>query len=238
METTGKFIGYYRLSCKHAIKENNTSLGIEAQKAAVRGYVSSLNGELINEVVEIESGKNNDRPLLLSAIELAEKTGSILVISRLDRLSREVSFLFSLKNRIERTGIKIKCLDMPNLDTITLGIYASIAQHERETISKRTILALNELKKQGVKLGKPENLTSEARTKGVETIKMNALNNNNNRQATAIILSKRNEGYSFQKTADFLNSLNFRTRNNKLFTSTTVKILFDRATKENQQKAA
>jgi len=223
-----KYIGYYRLSCKHALKGENTSLGIEAQKSAVRNFVTQHGGELISEHVEIESGKNNERKILSDCINVAEKMGATLVISKLDRLSREVSFLFQLKSRIDKTGVRIKCLDMPNLDTITLGIYATIAQNERETISKRTKLALAELSKTR-KLGNGTcYITNEARVRGHETIKANAKNNDRNRQASAIIISLRKNGLSFQKIADKLNELNFKTRNNKDFTSMGVKILWDR----------
>lgn len=223
-----KYIGYYRLSCKHALKGENTSLGIEAQKTAVRNFVAQHGGELISEHVEIESGKNNDRKILSQCINEAEKLGATLILSKLDRLSREVSFLFQLKSRIDRTGIKIKCLDMPNLDTLTLGIFATIAQNERETISKRTKVALQELAKTR-KLGNGGcYLTNDDRIKGHDTIKANARNNDRNRQASAMIVSLRNSGLAFQKIADKLNELNFRTRNDRNFTSTAVKILSDR----------
>lgn len=229
MKTTDKkYIAYYRLSSKNALRGNDTSLGIESQKSQVRNYVKNSNGNLVNEFVEIESGKNNERPILAKAISDAEKENAILVIAKLDRLSRSVEFLFYLKSKIEKSKIEIKALDMPNFDTLTLAIYAGMAQKERESISTRVKLALSELKKEGVVLGKPENLTESAKLKGVEKIKANALNNDRNRQATALITSLRTQNLSFQKIADQLNSLNFRTRNDKNFTSTSVKILWDR----------
>jgi hypothetical protein len=50
-------------------------------------------------------------------------------------------------------------------------------------ISARTSAALQELKQKGVKLGTPSNLSIEARNKGLQAIKENALQNNSNRQA-------------------------------------------------------
>jgi DNA invertase Pin-like site-specific DNA recombinase len=229
MKTTDKkFIAYYRLSSKNALRGVDTSLGIESQKSQVRNYVNNIEGNLINEFIEIESGKNNDRPILAKAIAEAEKQNATLIIAKLDRLSRSVEFLFYLKSKIEKSKIKIKALDMPNFDTLTLAIYSGMAQKERESISNRVKLALQELKKEGIVLGKPENLSESAKLKGIETIKANALNNDRNRQATALITSLRSQNLSFQKIADQLNSLNFRTRNDKNFTSTSVKILWDR----------
>jgi len=221
-----KFIGYFRISTKHQLRDNDISLGIEAQKTSVRNYIGK-GGFLIKEYIEVESGKNNNRPILEQAISDAEKTGSTLIIAKLDRLSREVGFLFQLKERIQNSGVKIKSLDIPNMDTLNLGIYGTIAQHERETISSRTKNALAELKKTRT-LGTPANLTNTARLKGQITIKRNAIENDRNRQAQALINGCMEKEMSYREIADYLNSLNFRTRNNKSFHATSVMRLYKR----------
>jgi DNA invertase Pin-like site-specific DNA recombinase len=222
------YIGYFRISTKYQLREDQSSLGIESQKTAVKNYIGS-SGTLIREYVEVESGKNNNRPILEKAILDAEKTGATLIIAKIDRLSREVSFLFQLKDRIQNSGVKIKSLDIPNMDTLNLGIYGTIAQHERETISLRTKNALAELKKKGIKLGSPQNLTDSARKQGWATNKWNAMNNERNRQAQAVIKGCVEREMNLQQIADYLNNLNFRTRNNKTFFATTVKRLADRS---------
>jgi len=216
-----KFIGYYRISTKHQVRQDDKSLGVEAQKTAVNKFISNA-GILIGEFVEIESGKNNDRPILEKAIRESEKTGATLLISHLSRLSREVGFLFQLKSRIENSGIKIKSLDIPNMDTLNLGIYGTIAQHERELTSTRTKNALAELKKIGKVLGTPANLTNDAKLKGQIAIKRNARDNDRNRQAKAVITACLSKGMTLRQTADYLNELNFRTRYGKSFMATTV----------------
>ena len=221
-----KYIGYFRISTKHQLRDNDISLGIEAQKTSVRNYIGN-GGLLIKEYIEVESGKNNNRPILEKAISDAEKTGSTLIIAKLDRLSREVGFLFQLKERIQNSGVKIKSLDIPNMDTLNLGIYGTIAQHERETISTRTKNALAELKKTRT-LGTPANLTNSARLKGQTTIKRNAIENDRNRQAQALIKGCMEKEMSYREIADYLNSLNFRTRNNKSFYATSVMRLYKR----------
>lgn len=107
----------------------------------------------------MESGKKNNRPQLLAAIEYARKVKATLIIAKLDRLSRNASFIFTLRD----SGVDFVCADMPDANTLTIGIFAVLAQHERELISSRTKAALQMKKKQGVKLGKPENLTDQAR---------------------------------------------------------------------------
>ena len=74
---------------------------------------------------------------------------------------------------LRNKGVKLRCIELPDLNTLTLGIFGSVAQWERELISSRTKRGLNELKKQGVKLGSPQNLTHNARMKGLESIKRN-----------------------------------------------------------------
>jgi len=105
---------------------------------------------------------------------------------------------------------------------------AVLAQDERERISHRTKSALAELKAKGIKLGNPENMTAEARAKGLEARKQNALQNENNRKATALIISMRESGRSFAQITRELNELGFKTRTGKAFQQNQVQILFNR----------
>ena len=158
-----KFIGYVRTSTGKQV------LGLEEQKSRIHQFIESSNDELVEIIVEQESGKKNDRKGLEIAINRCLKNNYTLLFTKLDRLSREVEFLFMLRNK----GVKLRCIELPDLNTLTLGIFGSVAQWERELISSRTKRGLNELKKQGVKLGSPQNLTHNARMKGLESIKRN-----------------------------------------------------------------
>jgi hypothetical protein len=126
------------------------------------------------------------------------------------------------QSRIENSGVKIRSLDIPNMDTLNLGIYGTIAQHERELTSTRTKNALAELKKIGKVLGTPANLTNDAKLKGQIAIKRNARENDRNRQAKAVITACLSKGMTLRQTADYLNELNFRTRYGKSFMATSV----------------
>mgnify|MGYP001014351229 CR=1 FL=1 len=90
-----------------------------------------------------------DRPQLSEAIHLTKTVNGRLIIAKLDRLSRSVSFIFALKDQ----GIDFVCADMPEMNTMTLGIFAVIAQSEREMISKRTSDALQAKLRRGEELG-------------------------------------------------------------------------------------
>lgn len=114
---------------------------------------------------------------------LCIKNGYTLLFTKLDRLSREVEFLFTLRNK----GVKLRCIYLPELNTLTLGIFGSVAQWERELISNRTKAGLAALKARGIKLGLPQNLTIEARMRGVETIVKKRCENENWRMARMFI---------------------------------------------------
>lgn len=220
-----KYVAYYRVSTQ---KQGNSGLGLEAQKQQVANFVNCQDC-IVAEFTEIESGKKDSRIELQKAIDTANKAGAILVIAKLDRLSRNVGFIFALRD----SGVKFVCVDMPDANTLTIGIFAVMAQHERELISSRTKAGLAIKKQQlaliGKTLGTKENLTDAARIKATEALSLNALTNKANKQATAIATQMRTAGATLQTIADHLNTLDYKTRNGKCFMPTTVKILLDRA---------
>lgn len=219
-----KYIAYYRVSTQ---KQGLSGLGLEAQKSDVHRFVQSKR-VLVSEYQDIESGKNNERPNLLRAIEECKKVKATLIIAKLDRLSRNAAFIFTLRD----AKVDFVCCDMPNANSVTIGIMAVLAQDERERISARTKAALTELKKQGKILGSPQNLSDMARAKSLEVRTNKALKDENNRKAGALILSMRKEGKSFYRIMKELNELGFKTRQGKLFQQNQVQILFDRYNNE------
>lgn len=218
------FICYYRVSTK---KQGKSGLGLDAQETICKNYVDGQKGIIVNSFVEVESGKNDNREKLLQAIAECKLTNSILLIAKLDRLSRSVEFIFSLKN----SGVNFVCVDMPELTTMTLGIFSTFAQSERERISERIKLALAEKKKKGVKLGKPENLIDnfeKAYTNSLATRQSNALNNENNRKAGLLVVSLRQSGKTWNEITTTLNDNGFKTRRGGVFGMTQVVRLYER----------
>lgn len=217
-----KFVAYYRVSRK---EQGISGLGLSAQKSSVEKYVTSQDGTIVKSFTEIETGTNKrERIEIHKAIQLAKNEGAILIIAKLDRLARNVSFVSSLMD----AGIEFLAVDMPSANNFTIHIFSALAEQEAKLISSRTKLALAELKKKGVKLGNPQNLTSEARAKGVDKIKENAMNNDRNRQAQSIILNCKEKEMSYRQIADYLNQLNFKTRYGNKFYAPTVLQLYNR----------
>lgn len=142
----GKFISYLRVS---TAKQGVSGLGLEAQREAVAGYLNGGKWALVKEVVEVESGKRNDRPAIAEALRLCRLHRATLIIAKLDRLARNVHFISSLME----AGVDFIAVDFPKANRLTVHILAAVAEHEAEMISARTKSALAAAKARGVKLG-------------------------------------------------------------------------------------
>ena len=128
-----KYITYLRVSTQ---SQGRSGLGLEAQQVAVAARVRD--GEVIAEFVEIESGRNDERPKLHEALKLAKKHKATLVIAKLDRLARDVHFISGLM----KSGVEFAACDLPMANKLSIHIMAAIAEHEAEMISQRTKVAL------------------------------------------------------------------------------------------------
>lgn len=161
METVEKYVAYYRVSTDG---QERSGLGLEAQERAVKDYLKQGKRTLALEFKETESGGKNDRPELKKALNACRIRKATLLVAKLDRLARNVAFISNLMD----SGVEFVACDYPQANRLTLHILASVAENEREMISKRTKEALLSAKQRGVKLGNPKNLTQEARMKGAK----------------------------------------------------------------------
>ena len=227
-----KYVAYYRVSTS---KQEKSGLGLDSQKTMVNNFLLSNQGELIESFTEIETGTSKKkRTEIYRAIEFAKRNDAVLVIAKLDRLARNVHFVSSLME----AGVEFICCDMPAANHLTIVLMMAIAEDEAKNISKRTRAALAEKKRQGFQLGTPENLTYEDRLKGAKAMKKKARENRANQQATALIVQYREKGLSYDKIADRLSELDFKTAKGKEFTSTAVMRLYKRFTEESFQGMA
>ncbi len=145
-----KYVCYKRVSTKD---QGKSGLGLQAQERDINIFLENFTEvpfEIIGEFTDVQSGTEDGRAELQKAIVLAKKEDAYLLVSKLDRLSRKVSFIATL---MEDKRLKLKVAHMPNADKFQLHIYAALAEQERDFISERTKAALREAKARGVKLG-------------------------------------------------------------------------------------
>lgn len=134
-----KYVIYLRVSTK---RQGSSGLGLDAQRKMCTDLIERENGVVAKEFQDVESGKSRTRPGLWKAIDYCKVYGCTLVIAKLDRLARDVEFTF----KVIGTGIQIRFVDMPVMNTMILGVFASVAQYERELIVQRTKGALEAIK--------------------------------------------------------------------------------------------
>lgn len=140
------FVAYFRVSTE---KQGRSGLGLEAQRKAVSEFVGSA-GVIVEEFVEVESGKKNNRAQLEKALKACRKAGATLVVAKLDRLSRSLSLIA----RIMESGSEFVAADNPHANKFTIHILGAVAEFERDQISARTKAALAAAKARGVELGR------------------------------------------------------------------------------------
>ena len=145
------YIAYLRQS---TIKQEISGLGVEAQREIIQNYLK--NKKPITEYIETESGRKSNRPKLIEALEECRKTGSTLIVAKLDRLSRNVAFT----SKLLESDVEIVFCDFPEANKLVLHIISSIAEYEAGLISQRTRQSLQAKKARGCRLGKSENLTN------------------------------------------------------------------------------
>ena len=207
-----QFVVYTRVSTK---SQGDSGLGLEAQERDINLYLETyaeVPHEIIGRFCDVVSGTKADRPQLKEALDLVRKTGATLLVAKLDRLSRKVSFISTL---MEDKKVNLTVAQMPTATKFQLHIYAALAEEERNFISLRTKSALAEAKARGIKLGgaRPNN---QARHKAVkELADQNAL------RVSKLIKDQRGAGKSYRYIAEQLNLLDVVTaKGGKWYAST------------------
>ncbi|RVJ16631.1 DNA invertase [Sinorhizobium medicae] len=215
-----QYITYIRVSTS---EQGKSGLGLEAQQRDINIFLeqfSEVPFEVIGEFQDIQSGGDDDRPELAKALALARKTGAELLIAKLDRLSRKVSFIATI---MDDPKVKLRVASMPHADKFQLHIYAALAEQERDFISARTKAALQAAKARGVKLGGLRDKTNKRN----EAAKAKA-----DRFAASVlplVQKLRDAGETLQAIADALNDAGKQSPRGGQWTATSVKRVIARA---------
>ena len=224
-----RFVAYYRRSKK----EQDSNLGLEAQRTAVEKFVQQHAGSVIGEYTELESGtarKRHKRFQVQEAITHVKKEGATLLIAKMDRLSRDLEFTSMLYN----ADIPFICCDSPGANEITIKFITMMAENEANEISKRTKAALVEAVKQGKVLGSPGHkipgckITDKSRAKAIATVKDNAAKNPNNKRGSAYAYALAQSGISYARIANSMNEEGFESPRGMLITENTIKRWIDK----------
>ena len=217
-----QYVSYLRVSTQ---KQGYSGLGLEAQKEIIKNFLHDKTP--IAEFTEIESGRKTDRPKLKEALTQCRTTGATLIVAKLDRLARNVSFLSNLLE----SDVEIVFCDFPQANKMVLHILAAISQYEAELTAQRTKAALQAKKARGAKRGNPEHLMNKHKQAIANSNKTNsekAKKNPNNKRAVAFLKVMISQGKSLTEMTDILNSEGFVTAQGCKFVPATVRRLIKR----------
>lgn len=201
-----RFVLYRRVS--HA-EQGRSGLGLEAQKRDLDLYLAGQEGaEVLADLVEVASGGKGDRPVLAEALELCRKQKATLLVAKLDRLSRQVSFVANL---LEEKGVEFVVASLPHASHFELHLYAALAEQEKRFVSLRTKAALAAAKERGVVLGGARHHLPDLNRAKQEQVREEA-------EALApLLLPLRQAGKSYKALAEHLNRAGVKTRTGGTF---------------------
>jgi DNA invertase Pin-like site-specific DNA recombinase len=195
--TARRFIVYLSVSTD---RQGRSGLGLDAQREAVRQYLASTPGEVLAEYLEVESGKRDDRPRLQEALRTCQRAKATLLIAKLDRLARSVSFVASLMDG----AVDFIATDMPTASRFVVHIMAAVAEHERQAIADRTRAALQAAKARGQVLGSNGGILAQQHKQSAHAFALTLLPLCKEAKASGIITTR--------DLADLLNVRGIKTR--------------------------
>ena len=204
----GKFIAYCRVSTQ---KQGQSGLGLEAQQEVISRYLNGGNWILLDEFVEVESGRkgSKNRPQLVAALAACKREKATLIIGKLDRLSRDVRFFLEI---LDDSKVDLRFAEFADIDPKTdegrmlLINMANFAEFEGRRIGSRTKAALQAAKTRGVVLG----IAGATNLKpNIEARKQVAYDFANKLKNT--ILEKQGAGLSQRQIVAELNNLGIKT---------------------------
>ncbi|WP_242222083.1 recombinase family protein [Shinella zoogloeoides] len=212
-----RYVIYTRVS---TAEQGKSGLGLEAQERDIHLFLQNFSEtpwEIIGEFQDVQSGKVDDRPELMKALQLARKEKAELLVAKLDRLSRDVEFI---ARAIKQATIRVA--SMPHADNFQLHIYAALAEQEREFISKRTKAALQVAKERGRQLGGLRDKTMKRNEAIQEKARAEA------EKAMKIVGPLRSAGQTLAAIAGTLNDMEVKTSRGGQWTAMQVKRVLDR----------
>jgi len=214
------YVIYTRVS---TAEQGRSGLGLEAQERDIDLFLTTFSEvpyEILGRFQDLQSGSEDDRPQLALALKMARESGAALLVAKLDRLSRKVSFIAGL---MDDKRLKLRVAQMPYADKFQLHIYAALAEQERTFISERTKAALKAAKARGVKLGGARDKTMRRNVAVQQKAKAEA------GQAMKVIGPLKAGGASLNAIAASLNDMGVSTSRGGQWTAKQVSRVMERA---------
>lgn len=212
---TKKYVSWRRCSTQ---KQGRSGLGLEAQAAIIKYYVSEAGGELIADFYEVYTGKNlHGCTELQRAMELAKKSHATLVIAKSDRF-RNLEQALEVYRLMD--GALYFC-DVPMAEDkatykFMLSLSWSLAEREAAITSLRTRQALQAKRARGESIGNPNAIiTTSMRESSIASRKQDARLNDNNRKAYKLTMFLRQQDKTFAEIARELNDGGYVTSTGK-----------------------
>jgi len=203
-ETKQKFVVLLRVSTQ---SQSADGLGIAAQRRDINLFLQHQEEtEVVSELVEVESGAKDSRPVLEEALSLCRKHKAALLVQKVDRITRDLEVLARI---VKDPEVTVRVASLPNADNFQIHLFGCLAAQEREFISQRTKAALAAAKARGIQLGNP---------------RLAEMNRNRKRQArhfadqhSNLIWSLRNKGRTLREICAVLNDAGIKTARGGLF---------------------
>lgn len=223
-----RYVIYTRVSTD---EQGRSGLGLEAQERDIEIFLNQYSAvpyEILDRFQDVLSGGSDDRPELQKALRLVRDTGAEMLVAKLDRLSRKVSFIATL---MDDPKVRLRVAQMPHADKFQLHIYAALAEQERDFISTRTKAALKAAKARGTRLGGLRDKTMKRNAAIQAKAEQEA------RKAMKVIGPLRDAGRNLSQIAATLNDMAVPTSRGGQWTAKQVSRVLDRAGATAQEAA-
>jgi DNA invertase Pin-like site-specific DNA recombinase len=213
---------YCRRSTKKTSSRDQQANSLEVQQSVLRQFASQNGSEVVECFVEQASGRDDSRPVFQQALSYAHENDCLLLVLRLDRLSRSLSFF----SKIEESLPIIRCAQIgwSEPDFITASLLLVLACNESKMLGARVSQTMRHLKERNpdIKFGNPR-IVQTAQPASLAVRKANAEKYNKNIKSLLSELESTGNYNTLKSKADRLNELGFLTRRGRIFSPSTVR---------------
>lgn len=206
-----RYISYYRTSIG---EDEDAKINLKTQQDEMNHFINSKKATLVQEFTEIETNTpSQSMPMLYQAIEVCRLQNATLLIAKLDRLSRDISFLSIL----QQSDIRFIALDIPKANHKTLVLMLCLARQERENLSKKIKEGLISLKSKNKQLGGKRDKSYVFNEKDIE--KANQVKKERyqiyKNKLLPIIIELKDNGFTYAQICQTLEERKIKTFRNK-----------------------